>query len=461
MSGGLLTGHVLVLGLGVSGLETATYLAARACAGEDVRVTVVDENDTPLLRERAETLRVRGVEVILGNAEPAPADLVVASPGIPPASPLMRAARALGVPVISEIELAFRRSASPWVAITGTNGKTTTTSLVGHLLGEAGVPVAVVGNIGEAAIASVDEAGPTTVLVAEVSSFQLALTDRFRPRVSVLLNITPDHLDWHGSMETYAADKGRIFANQAAGDTAVIDVDDELSAPFADTASAGGARVARVSLEGTPVGGAGLDGDMLSLGVHGAHVPLIARSELLIRGDHNVSNALAAAAAVAALGVPAEDIAKGLRSFRPIEHRLEPAGVVDDVEYFNDSKATNPDAVLKALAAFEAEPLVVLLGGRNKDNDFRPLAAACAERCKAVVTFGEAGEEIASAFPAEGPRPERAETMAEAVAAARRLAEPGDVVLLSPACASFDEFSGYAERGRVFKTLVAGMGEAR
>jgi UDP-N-acetylmuramoylalanine--D-glutamate ligase len=448
--------NVLVLGLGLSGTAAAQYLASEACHGADLRVTVVDEAPEDALRDKAERLRRAGVDVRLGaTAIEGTYDLIVASPGIPPANPLMIAAASLGVPVISEIELAYRRSHSPFVAITGTNGKTTVTSLVGHILNECGMPAETVGNIGRPAIEAVAEVGKETTLVAEVSSFQLSLTLDFHPRVAVLLNITPDHLDWHGSLEAYAADKARVFANLGPEDVAVIDVDDAGSAPFADEVAARGVPVARISRTTLHPGGASCVDGYLVVDTHAGPQALMARGELAIRGDHNVSNALAAAAAAQAMGAPLAGIRAGLRSFQPIEHRLEPVEWVRGAEYFNDSKATNPDAVLKALTAFTDRPVVLLLGGHNKGNDFRPLAEEVAATCKTAVIFGEAREELREAFAGLDADVRETATMLQAVRLAAESAAPGDVVLLSPACASFDEFTSYEHRGRVFKEAVA------
>ncbi len=391
-----------------------------------------------------------GVDAVDGSF-----DLGVASPGIRPSAPLMRWARGASTRLISEIELAWLESSSPWIAITGTNGKSTTAALVTHLLNTGGTPAALVGNYGPPAIAAVAEIDEITVLVAEVSSFQLALTEAFHPRVSVLLNITPDHADWHGSHDDYVAAKARIFANQGRGDTAIVDVDDAGSAPFARIASEAGIETVRVSREGRFLPGATVVDGELALETPGGIVRLVRPDELHILGAHNVSNALAAAAAAHAVGVPAASIREGLRTFRAIEHRLEPAGEVGGAEYFNDSKATNPDAVLKALSAFPDRPLIVLLGGRNKQNDLRPLAEAVADAAAAAVVFGEAADEFVAAFDGLGVRVQSTAGMAAAVAAAADLARPGDVVLLSPACASFDEFANYEERGRAFKALVA------
>ncbi|MDI6693367.1 MAG: UDP-N-acetylmuramoyl-L-alanine--D-glutamate ligase [Anaerosomatales bacterium] len=456
------SGSYAVLGLGSSGEAVCRFLAKRIGAGVD-RVVAYDAADTPELRERAKGLAELGVECVLGaDAVTVPAEIVVASPGIRPDSALMQSALLTAAEVISEIELAYRASRSPWVAITGTNGKTTTTALVGHLLDCAGVACEVVGNIGRPAISVVEDAGPATVLVAEVSSFQLKSSFRFRPRVSVLFNITPDHIDYHGSFEAYAADKARIFSQQGPGDTAVIDVDDEGSAVYAPVAEGAGVSVVRVSARQPWAPGAYLRDSMLVVDLGPGPVELVSRDELRIKGSHNVSNALAAAAAALAAGADPAGVREGLRTFSPLPHRLEPVGVVDGVEYFNDSKATNPDSVLKALTAFDDRPLVLLLGGRNKGSSFVPVAEAASQRAKAVVVFGEAADEIAAAFDGfDGFRLLRAPGLAAAFEAARSVAEPGDAVLLSPGCASFDEFTGYDHRGWEFRRMVQDAGRSR
>jgi len=452
-------GHLLVLGLGVSGEAAAEWGLARARSGAQVRVTVVDSGTGEVAEARAERLRALGAEVILGSDDVVLADLVVASPGIRPTSALMRAARALGVPVLSEVELAFRISVAPWVAITGTNGKSTTTALVTHLLREAGFAAEIAGNFGPAATRVASEVGEAGVIVAEVSSFQLVAVERFHPRVAALLNVTPDHLDYHGGMEAYSADKARIFERQEPTDTAVIDVDDAGSAPYADAIAARGVKVRRVSRLTRPADGAYVSEGMLVLEENGVVTPLVRVGDLLIKGDHNVSNALAGAACARAMGADVEALRRGLVTFAPIAHRLEPVGTVGGVEYFNDSKATNPDAVAKALTAFGERRIVLLLGGRNKGVDLRPLAELADERARAVVLFGESAAEYAVAF--EGLPVARATVsgLHAAVLAGRDAAEPGDVVLLSPGCTSFDEFTGYEERGRRFAEYVRTLGE--
>lgn len=453
------TGHLVVLGLGASGVAAAEWGLSRAADG--VRVTVIDSADNDMVVARAGRLRAMGAEVCPGCERVTAGDLVVASPGIRPDSPLIASARALGVPLVSEMELAYRLSEATWVAITGTNGKTTTTALVTHLLREAGMVAEPAGNIGPAAVGVACELGDAGIVVAEVSSFQMVFADTFHPRVAALLNITPDHIDYHGSLEAYAAEKAKVFARQVPGDTAVIDIDDPGSAAYADPVEARGITVRRVSRMERPAGGAYLVGSTLVLEEHGEEHALLDVASLGIRGDHNVSNALAGAACARAAGASIEAIAAGLASFHPIEHRLEPAGIVDGVEYFNDSKATNPDAVLKALTAFGDRPLVVLLGGRNKGVDMHPLAHAVAARSTDVVVFGEAADEFLEAFGSLGARPVRASGLADAVERARSLAMPGSIVLLSPGCTSYDEFSGYEERGRRFKEIVASFGDAR
>lgn len=448
-------GNVLVVGLGASGEAAARYLLARA-PGDVSSVTVVDSGSSEHLAQLGADLAELGATVHLGVAQaPGRFDLCVVSPGIKPSAEVMGWARSVCGSVISEIEFAWRESVSPWVAVTGTNGKSTTTALIAHLLSAGGTMAAVVGNFGPPATAAVGELDELTILVAEVSSFQLALTESFRPRVSVLLNITPDHADWHGSHDAYAADKIRIFANQGPGDTAIVDVDDPGSAPSAENTESRGIETVRVSLSRRSLPGATIFDDELCLETPGGLIRLVRVDELHILGAHNASNALAAAAAAHAVGISAASIREGLRTFRAIEHRLEPAGEIDGVEYFNDSKATNPDAVLKAISAFPDRPLLVLLGGRNKDNDLRPLAEEVAGRGATAVVFGESAGDFAAAFEGLGNPVIRATGMIDALDLARAAAAPGDVVLLSPACASFDEFDNYEHRGRVFKARVA------
>ena len=451
-----LAGRVAILGLGRSGEAVVDWALGRpGCTPGDIGVFV--EHDTPALRRAAASLIARGVRVSLGASDlgAEPFDMVVASPGIAPHRPLMIAARATSSPVISELELAYLVARAPFIAITGTNGKTTTTALVAHLLGTGGLDARVAGNIGRPALGVAREAPDDAVIVAECSSFQLALTAGFHPRVAVLLNVTPDHVDWHGSIEAYASDKLRVFANQGPGDTAVLDVDDPASSAAAAHVGGSGVRLLRVSLG--EAGDARLEQGTLVVDVGAGPQALVRRDELLIRGTHNVSNALAAAAAALAFGVEADAVREGLRTFSPIEHRLEPVATVGGVTFVNDSKATNPDAVRKALTAFDERPMVLLLGGRNKGNDFGELARACGARCRLSILFGEARAELQAAFARAAAPYALAETMLGALAVAVGDARDGDVVLLSPACASFDEFTDFEDRGRTFTAAVTAL----
>ena len=448
-------GDILVLGLGRSGEAVVRYAVGLIATGRIASVTAYDTADDEGIRALAHRLEDIGCTIRLGGERvEGEYDLCVASPGIRPTAPLMSSAVRRCGRVISEIEFAFIESSQKWMAITGTNGKTTTTALAVHLLRAGGISARPVGNIGSPAITAVSESDPDEVLVAEVSSFQLALTDKFHPRVAVLLNVTPDHIDWHGSFEQYAADKLRVFSNLGDDDLAVVDIDDPGSAEAVNGLVAAGIPVARISrCEVHPLGATAADG-VLALVTPAGELRLCREDELLIRGAHNVSNALAAAAAAHAFGVSAADLRAGLTGFRAIEHRLESVATIDGIEWFNDSKATNPDAVFKAIEAFAETPLIVLLGGRNKGSDFRPLARLVDGRAKAAVLFGESRHELAAAFEGLAVQTLEAVSLADAVEAARGLATSGDAVVLSPACASFDEFSSYEHRGAVFKSLV-------
>ncbi len=453
--------RIAVLGTGRTGEAVARWALSLSAGREGAEVAVFSEDDDEGSREVARELIALGARVTLGarDVDGLRTDLVVASPGIAPHRPLLRSARELGAPVISELELAWRVSRARFIAVTGTNGKTTVTSLVAHLLTTSGLDARAVGNIGQPSILEAATAPPAALLVAECSSFQLALTDTFHPFVSVLLNITPDHLDWHGSLEAYERDKARVFAHQAEGDTAVVDVDDARSAAWAQRLGSSGVHVVRVTLSKPPRGGAGLVDEMLTVDTEAGPAALVESSELLIRGGHNVANALAAAAAALRAGATLEAVREGLRTFEPIEHRLQTVATLGGVTYVNDSKATNPDAVLKALDAFDGGRVIVLLGGRNKHNDFSALARRCERACRLAVLFGEARSELEQAFRDSDAEFVSATTMAGALRLARDAAVPGDVVLLSPACASFDEFAGFEDRGTTFAKLVRGAGQ--
>ena len=452
-------GRALVLGAGKSGIAVAEYLAARL--GDRVDSVTLYGGATSRPTEKTRELEAAGVRVVLGTEDVEGSyDLAVSSPGISEFSAFFSAAKACSSEVIGEPEFAWRESPDSWVGITGTNGKTTTTTLACELLRAAGMDAETVGNIGTLATSRVDARRAGEWFVAELSSYQLACTERLHPRVAVLLNITPDHLSWHRSHEAYAAAKERIFRNLDAGDLAVVSAEPACAA-IRERLVARGLRVCVLDPEADPTtrcAAFSRDGVMV-VRLDGVEHELVAASEIAIKGVHNVENALAASAVALELGAADADVRRGLLSFSPLEHRIEPCGQMSDVRFVNDSKATNTDAVQKALTAFEPGHVVVLLGGHDKGTELCDLARDVVARCRAAVCFGEAGERIAGALEAArgdacAPVVARAAHMEQALDVAIGLAQPGDVVLLSPACSSFDEFGGYEERGRAFKSLV-------
>ena len=437
---------VLVVGLARTGIATALF-----CAERGAHVTATETRQESELAETAAKLRAAGVTLELGGhgAETfAEQDLIVPSPGVPAMMPALAAARAIGVPVWSEIELAWRFLRGRLICITGSNGKTTTTSLIGHILETAGLPVQVAGNIGTPLISRVDISSDSSFTVVEASSFQLELISAFRPDIAVLLNVTPDHLDRHGSIEAYGAAKARIFENQKAEDAAVINADDAIAPRYAPS----GPQVYRFSREKRVASGCYLRGDEIVFRCEGTETILLERKTIGLRGSHNLENVLAAAAAARLAGVDPPAIAEGVRTFAGVEHRIEYVATISGVEYFNDSKATNVDATLKALDAFPGKVLVIL-GGKDKGSDYRILRKALRGRARMALLIGSAAEKIESELGGVVPV-ERAETLARAVEVASQRAQPGDTVLLAPACASFDQFENYEHRGRAFKQFV-------
>ena len=478
-------GRVLVLGLGKSGRAAAGYLAP-LLGGRVQELCVMAGAPGEDACAFAEGLRSLGARVEFGSEQVKGAfDLCIASPGIPQFSAFYEAAADASAELVSEVEFAWRESAadSRWVAVTGTNGKTTVCALAAHVLAGAGLAAAAVGNIGDPCICAVG-AGATDVYVAEVSSYQLASTVRVAPNVAVLLNITPDHLHWHRSFEAYRDAKLKLLANLPGVPGAVAVLDATNDVVRAEVRRLRALDAGERGFSYVPLGtAAGLTGDMraacgsdnaafldadgtLRVALNGAEHAAARVEELQIKGEHNASNALAVAAAALALGVHESDVAEGLRTFAPLEHRIEPCGSVAGVRCYNDSKATNVDATLKALAAFPETRPVVLLGGDDKGTDLAPLVEAAHAHAGAVVCFGDAGERLAAAFEAAdaqapaGFAAARAAHLADAFDAALALASAGDVVLLSPACASFDEFGSFEERGAAFKTLVADAASA-
>jgi UDP-N-acetylmuramoylalanine--D-glutamate ligase len=415
----------VVVGLQRSGL--AACEAIRRVL-PDAEVVAVDSSpDVDVSR-----LSGLGVETVLGKDEVrvAGATALVKSPGVPGGAPVVARARASGVPVWSEVELAARMLENPMVGITGTNGKTTTTELTGAMLREGGLPVEVAGNVGRALSELPGRVDPAAWVVCELSSFQLEDIDTLRCRVGVILNVTPDHLDRHGTIGAYAAAKLRILENQTAGDTAVLNGDDPVL------------RAAELPGEGRREWFASSQSDRVDWEHAG------------IRGVHNLENALAAACAAEAVGVPRDARDRALREFVPPPHRLQVVAERGGVAFVDDSKATNPEAAIKALTAFD-HGVRLILGGSLKGGSFAELARAIADGPVASVEVcGEAGAEVSRALTATGVPHRRHTTFADAVAAAAASAKPGDTVLLSPACASFDEFRDYAHRGDTFRELA-------
>jgi UDP-N-acetylmuramoylalanine--D-glutamate ligase len=380
----------------------------------------------------------------------------VVSPGVPVDSPPLVQARASGEPVIGEIELASQFLPTNIVAITGSNGKTTTTTLAGEIIAAGGFSTAVGGNIGTPAISLVEQAKTDTVVVLEVSSFQLETIQTFRPRVAVVLNITPDHLDRHRTFDAYTNAKARIFENQQPDDFAVLNADDPTCAGLATRTRA---QVFWFSRKKEINQGAYVrDGRIFFRDTKGQSEIMLV-SEIPLKGGHNVENVLAAVCAGALLGCEPARIGKAVRYFKAVEHRLEYVATIRGVEYYNDSKATNVDATIKALESFPAN-VHLILGGKDKDSDYTQLNELLRQRVKRVYTIGAAAEKIESQI--KGVEVDHSETLETALRRAAAIAAAGDIVLLAPACASFDQFHNYEHRGRVFKEVVHALAaEAR
>ena len=441
----------LVVGAARSGLAAARVLARRG-----LLVRVCDASAASERADAARALAALGVEAIWGRDDPSVLegrDFVVWSPGIPSSHALVGAARAAGLPLFSELELGYRLARAPLVCVTGTNGKSTTTDLVGALVRGSGRPVEVCGNIGRAVCEAVDEQGPEGLLVVEVSSFQLETVDALKPWIATWLNLTPDHLDRHGDLATYGALKRRLFARQENDDWAVWNADD----PEVMARRAGQGRSLFFSTRRPVPLGAHVEGDDLALQRETATHSLLPIAELRLRGRHNLANTLAALATVLPLDLPIESVRRVLSSYPGLEHRLELVATVEGVEFVNDSKATNVGSLEVALESFRA-PVVLIAGGRGKGQDFRPLAPLVGRAVAHLVLIGEAAEEMQKAW--SGTSATRAASLAQAVdlaferARRRAAGRPPGVVLLSPGCASFDMFRDYEDRGRRFKDEV-------
>jgi len=440
---------VLVVGLGKSGLAAALFLRRRGAqvTVSDIRSAEALAKDIPALLDEGINVEAGGHGLLTFRRQ----DLIVVSPGVPLETPELVQAKSLGRPVIGELELAARFLKGKILAVTGSNGKTTTTTLVGEILEKAGFPTLVGGNIGVPVIALIEESTDTTWSVLEVSSFQLESTEQFHPSIAVILNITPDHLDRHGTFENYAQAKERIFAAQDGNDFAVLNADNVRAAAAAARSKA---QVYWFSLEHPVDQGAWVEGgSVLYRAAENAALEVVMPiSGIPLKGEHNIENVLAAVCASRLAGASVEAIRKGIEGFKAVEHRLEYVATLNGVEIYNDSKATNVDATAKAIAAFPSG-IHLILGGKDKNSDYTQLADLLRSRVKAVYTIGSAAEKIESQLRGVVSI-HSCETLEKAVAAVAKAAHPGDVVLLAPACSSFDQFESYEHRGRVFKELV-------
>ncbi|KXG78482.1 UDP-N-acetylmuramoylalanine--D-glutamate ligase [Fervidicola ferrireducens] len=440
---------VLVVGLARSGVAAAIELS-----GMGAKVIANDIRQKEEMKEVVDKLSPRGIELFFGGHPLAlleGTDLVVISPGVPSDIPLIEEARKRGILVVSELELGYWYTKAPIIAVTGTNGKTTTTTLIGEILKNDGKNISVAGNIGTPLIQEADKNGQKDYIVVEVSSFQLENILYFKPKVSVILNITEDHLNRHKTFENYIEAKARILENQDENDFAVLNYDDPVVAGLAKRARS---RVVFFSRKQELAKGVFVKNGVIVIRENGFIYPILEAKDLGIKGAHNLENALAAVAVAWITETNLNNLAETLKDFKGVEHRLEYVDTIDGVKFINDSKGTNPDAALKALEAVEG-PVILIAGGYDKKVDFRPFVRAFFGKVKKVVLIGATADQIEKTAKEEGfYEVEKASSMHEAVKIAKKSAEPGDTVLLSPACASWDMFSNFEERGRAFKEAV-------
>jgi len=438
--------RVLVVGLARTGVATALF-----CAAHNAIVSATEKRDESELGDAPDRLRKAGVALELGGHTEKTflaQDLIVPSPGVPADDPFLVLARSKRITLWSEIELAYRFLEGRLIGITGSNGKTTTATLVHHILRAAAMDAFLAGNVGTPLIGEVEKMNAGSVAVVELSSFQLELIEKFRPNIGALLNLTPDHLDRHKTMEAYGAAKARIFENQTELDAAILNADDAASVKYVPKK----AQIFWFSRQKRVPQGACLNGDEIVVVHHGKEDRVMKVEQLALPGAHNLENVLAAVLIARLAGVDTATIKNAIKSFRGVEHRLEFVAEIGGVRYYNDSKATNVDATLKALEAFPGRVLIVL-GGKDKGSDYTVLRKPLQARAVLALLIGAAADKIESQI-AGSVAIEQAGTMDRAVETAATAARPGDVVLLAPACASFDQFQNYEERGRVFKELV-------
>ena len=441
--------HILVLGAGASGIGASWVLA-------QVGAHVVLNDYKPVMLPTAEEERLvsAGVEIITGRQDESlldGVDRIVISPGISLDIPIVKAAQARGIDVVSEVELAYEVSKSPIVAVTGTNGKTTTTTLLTKVLEGSGKPVRVGGNIGDS-LSEVAYSMPAGgFLVAELSSYQLETIKYFRPIGAIMLNITPDHLARHKTMENYIAAKERIFENQLKSDFLVLNIDDSVVADMEHRAPG---HILQISQKQTVENGAYYANSQCYVVENGVATAVIGDEDIHIPGSHNIENILTVIALTYALGVPVVEIHRIISEFHGVEHRLERVKTIDGITFYNDSKATNVDSVVKALESFD-KPVILLAGGHDKMTPLEEFMQLVKENTKAVIFMGEAADRFEEAAKEAGVEPiYRAVSMRDAVEQGYKLAESGDIVLLSPACASYDWYSCFEERGDDFKACV-------
>jgi len=440
----------LVIGAARSGIASARFLTQRGAT-----VALNDRKPLSEWSQQALDLKTEGVGLVEGDPPSwllDQIDLIVVSPGVPTRAIPIRYADRRGAEVIGEIELASRFLHGRIVAITGTNGKTTTTTLIGQMLKDAGLRVQVGGNIGTPLISMVESSGDDGWTVVEVSSFQLETIVGFHPTVAAVLNVTPNHMDRYESITDYAGAKHRIFMNQTVGDAAILNADDPIVSSWANGLRA---HVVQFSVKHNLEEGLFLRGKELVSRTNKGERVLMLRDEMKLRGTHNVENVLAAMAAGLACGAASESLRETVRNFEPVEHRLEEVAEINGVRFFNDSKATSVDATMKALEAFADErgKIILILGGRGKQAPYAPLAPLIQKHVHRMILIGEDAAKIESELGEVAPF-EHAKTMGNAVAAAFAAAQSGDIVLLAPACASFDMFDSFEHRGTVFKEEV-------
>ncbi|MCX7780023.1 MAG: UDP-N-acetylmuramoyl-L-alanine--D-glutamate ligase [Negativicutes bacterium] len=441
--------RILVLGAGISGISVAEVLREQGAS-----VTLSDAREEAAIGRDFDKLRAAGIALALGRQDEAllrEIDCVVLSPGVSIYSPLVEAAQMQGIEVISEVEVAYRLCPAPIVAITGTNGKTTTTTLVGEMIKAAGREVVVGGNIGLALSHEVKGVSPNGLVVAEISSFQLESVVNFRPFIAAILNLTPDHIDRHRTVAAYQAMKERIFENQASGDYLILNYDDAVVRDMATRTKSQAVYFSR--LNELP-SGVFVRKDMITMKWQDETVPICYTRDMKLLGAHNVENALAACACAYFAGVSPRHMAEVLSTFSGVEHRIEPVATLNGVTYYNDSKATNPESSIKALEAFPGH-IILIAGGRDKHTDLTDFMSLIKAKVDHLILIGEAQERFKQAALAHGVvNIHLAKSFEAAVNLAHRLAKAPQVVLLSPACASYDMFKNYEERGRVFKNLV-------